>query len=48
MGVTVGEMQMWGHIASIAKSLNRIANVLEARELRERAQANEETDEKES
>lgn len=34
--VTLGEQQMWGNIASIARDLNRIANCLEAAEARAR------------
>lgn len=36
MGVTIGEQQMWGNIASIARDLNRIANCMEAAEKRAR------------
>jgi hypothetical protein len=36
MGVTQGEMRMWQDINSIASSLNRIANLMEAAEQRAR------------
>jgi hypothetical protein len=42
MGVTIGEQQMWGHIGSIARDLNRIANLMEAAE--KRAQAHHQVD----
>ena len=38
MGITIGEQQMWHHIGSMAQSLNRIANCMEAEEARKRKQ----------
>jgi hypothetical protein len=36
MMVTIGEQQTWNNIGSIARDLNRIANIMEGKEMRAR------------